>query len=171
MQENFGKLRNREDAARYVREKYARPCSTNLLDKMAVTGLGPEFRKVGRFVVYEESALDAWALPQIGPPQRSTSEAPARKPTTSAPSPQPQPEMARTKIPSYRVKNGNGFFEPTPAMRAAGIKPIACGPDGPAAWSKAREQLERWSDIKSRATPRRGSFAPAERQADGGREQ
>ena len=84
---------------------------------------------------------------------------------------QPQPEMARTKIPSYRVKNGNGFFEPTPAMRAAGIKPIACGPDGPAAWSKAREQLERWSDIKSRATPRRGSFAPAERQADGGREQ
>jgi hypothetical protein len=80
MQENFDKLRNREDAARYIREKYARPCSTNLLDKLAVSGLGPEFRKVGRFVVYEETALDAWALPQIGPPQRSTSEtAPARK--------------------------------------------------------------------------------------------
>jgi hypothetical protein len=83
MTSSLDKLRNREDAASYIREKYARPCTTGLLDKLAVRGTGPTFRKVaGRFVVYEEKELDAWALQQIGAPQRSTSESPptARRP-------------------------------------------------------------------------------------------
>jgi hypothetical protein len=73
---NLGKLLNRKDAAAYIREKYARPCTVGLLNKLAVRGDGPEFRKMaGRFVVYEQKALDAWAQAQIGAPQTSTSYA------------------------------------------------------------------------------------------------
>lgn len=73
--------RNRKDAADYIKQKHGRPCSKGLLDKLAVTGKGPIFRKIsGRFVVYEEPALDEWCADQIGPPQRSTSETPARRP-------------------------------------------------------------------------------------------
>jgi hypothetical protein len=51
MQDSLGKLRNRKDAAAYIREKYARPCTVGLLNKLAVKGTGPEFRRSGaRFV-------------------------------------------------------------------------------------------------------------------------
>lgn len=74
--ETIGKLRNRRDAAAFVRERFARPCSANLLDKMAVTGKGPAFRIIGgRFAVYEEKALVDWALADISDPVRSTSDA------------------------------------------------------------------------------------------------
>jgi len=80
MQDNLGKLRNRKDAATYVREKYARPCTVGLLNKLAVKGTGPEFRRSGgRWVVYEESALDTWARALIGEPQKSTSESGSRR--------------------------------------------------------------------------------------------
>jgi hypothetical protein len=52
--------------------------------------------------------------------------------------------MARVKIPYYRIKRGNGFWEPPAAWRALGALALACGPDGPAAWTKAREQLDFW---------------------------
>jgi hypothetical protein len=86
MTDILDKLYNREGAARYIREKYASPCTTGLLDKLAVRGTGPAYRKVaGRFVIYEEKSLDEWALAQIGEPQRSTSDSPrpARKPQRS----------------------------------------------------------------------------------------
>ena len=85
MPENRDKLRNRKDAATYIREKYARPCTVGLLNKLAVRGTGPVFRKMaGRFVVYEQKALDAWAGPQIGEPQTSTSKAGHRSATLAS---------------------------------------------------------------------------------------
>jgi hypothetical protein len=83
MHDELGKLYNRKDAAAYIRERYARPCTVGLLDKLAVKGTGPEFRRSGgRWVIYEEGALDKWARSLIGAPQRSTSESPptARRP-------------------------------------------------------------------------------------------
>ncbi len=52
--------------------------------------------------------------------------------------------MATVKLRYYVVKNGNGFWQPASHMRATGAKPIACGPDGPAAWSVAKAAFERW---------------------------
>lgn len=66
---------NSEDAAAYVRNKYGRPCSANLLTKLSCRGGGPIFRKISRFRVYETQWLDDWVKAQIGPPVRSTSEA------------------------------------------------------------------------------------------------
>lgn len=58
--------------------------------------------------------------------------------------------MARVKIPYYRIKRGNGFWEPTPEMRSAGLRPLACGPDGPEAWAKAQQRYKEWQKIKAK---------------------
>jgi hypothetical protein len=67
------KYLRRADAAVYVRSTWGIPCSTRWLAKLAVTGGGPIFRKVGRFPIYAPADLDAWAEHRIGKPQRSTS--------------------------------------------------------------------------------------------------
>jgi hypothetical protein len=64
----------RSDAATYITEQYGFPCSRQWLAKLAVIGGGPEFRKAGRYPIYEPSELDRWAEARIGPRQRSTSE-------------------------------------------------------------------------------------------------
>jgi hypothetical protein len=48
--------------------------ATATLAKLAVVGGGPPFSKAGRQVLYEQSALDEWALSRISAPVRSTSE-------------------------------------------------------------------------------------------------
>ena len=48
-----GYIRTR-DAARYLSLSY------RTLEKLRVTGLGPEYYKMGRAVVYAISDLDAW---------------------------------------------------------------------------------------------------------------
>lgn len=54
----------------------------------------------------------------------------------------------KLKIPYYRVKRGNGFWEPTREMRDAGLVAVACGPDGPGAWTRARAQNAKWAAVK-----------------------
>ena len=63
----------RDQAASYVREKWGVPCARATLDKLAVLGGGPIFRKAGRTPIYAPSDLDAWAQSRIGEPRRSTS--------------------------------------------------------------------------------------------------
>jgi hypothetical protein len=59
--------------------------------------------------------------------------------------------MGRVKIPYYVVKrNGRGFWQPTPEMRAHGALPLPCGPDGPEAWRVARDAYEAGAPAKSR---------------------
>jgi hypothetical protein len=64
----------RDEAADYVRQRWGIPCSRGLLAKLAVTGAGPLFRSAGRFPLYTEQDLDAWARARIGAPKRSTSD-------------------------------------------------------------------------------------------------
>ena len=71
--------------------------------------------------------------------------------------PGPGATVGRVKIPYYRVKGGNGFFEPTPTMRAAGFQPRPCGADGPEAWRRA------WSFYEDWQRHRRGEPAPSDR--------
>jgi len=69
------RYRRRAEAARYVREKWGLPCSPSWLAKLAVLGGGPLVHKAGRFPMYADSDLDAWAQDRLGKPLRSTSVA------------------------------------------------------------------------------------------------
>jgi len=66
--------RRRPQAAEYIEETWGIPCSVKSLAKWAVTGGGPAFRKAGKFPIYDEPDLDAWAEAKIGPRVHSTSE-------------------------------------------------------------------------------------------------
>jgi hypothetical protein len=68
--------------------------------------------------------------------------------------------MARVKVPYYRVKRGNGFWEPSKEMREAGMLATACGPDGPDAWHKAQECNARWKEIKNKDRTVKKKAAP-----------
>lgn len=53
--------------------------------------------------------------------------------------------MGKVKIRYYSVlKNGRGYWQPSREMRALGYRPVPCGPDGPAAWSKAEALTAAW---------------------------
>jgi hypothetical protein len=64
----------RADAARYIREARAIPCTPATLAKYACIGGGPPFRKAGKFPIYSRDDLDAWANQRLGGIVRSTSE-------------------------------------------------------------------------------------------------
>ena len=68
------KYLRRNEAASFVREKWAMPCSPKWLAKLAVVGGGPIYRKAGQYPIYLTADLDAWAQSRIGAPQRSTSD-------------------------------------------------------------------------------------------------
>jgi hypothetical protein len=69
----------RADAARYLRDNYGIPCVATTLAKYACTGEGPEFRRAGKFPVYAQDDLDAWAAQRLSRRVRSTSEFADRK--------------------------------------------------------------------------------------------
>jgi hypothetical protein len=61
--------------------------------------------------------------------------------------------VSKVKVSYYRVKrNGRGFWEPTPKMKALGFGSVPCGPDGPDAWARAEVWNNRWEG--SRKAPR-----------------
>ena len=71
------KFLRRDAAAAHLRAKWALPCSRGLLAKLAVSGDGPVYRLAGRFPIYSQDDLDAWAENRISEPRRMTSEAKA----------------------------------------------------------------------------------------------
>jgi hypothetical protein len=72
MSEDF---KSRPAAAEYLRARWGLRCSAATLAKLAVLGGGPEYRKAGRFPVYEIAALDAYAKAKLSPMSyRSTAE-------------------------------------------------------------------------------------------------
>jgi hypothetical protein len=72
--ESLPTMMRRADAARYIRESHAIPCSPATLAKYACLGGGPAFRKAGKFPIYSRADLDAWARERLGMLVRSTSE-------------------------------------------------------------------------------------------------
>jgi hypothetical protein len=61
---------------------------------------------------------------------------------------------AKVKIPYYSVRrNGRGFWEPRPHMRALGFYGVPCGQDGPDAWAIAEEWNRRWQAVKRGEAP------------------
>lgn len=65
----------RTDAAsEYLTAKYGFPTANTLTKYRCTSNSGPKFRMIGRFPVYLESDLDAWAESRMSPPVHSSSE-------------------------------------------------------------------------------------------------
>jgi hypothetical protein len=64
----------RQEAAAYLREQHNIRTSAATLAKYAVVGGGPAFRKDGRFPLYSEEDLEAWAQKRLSKRVFSTSE-------------------------------------------------------------------------------------------------
>lgn len=64
----------RHAASLYLLEKWGIERSPATLAKLAVTGGGPRFQHCGRFPLYPENELDAWAEQHLSPLRSSTSE-------------------------------------------------------------------------------------------------
>jgi hypothetical protein len=62
--------------------------------------------------------------------------------------------VAEVKIRYYSVRrNGRGFWEPRPSMRALGFRSVPCGRDGPDAWAVAEEWNHRWLAVRKGEAP------------------
>ena len=77
MPEALPKFLRRDSAADYVKRRWGLACSRGSLAKLAVAGGGPLFRSAGRFPLYTEDDLDAWAKARIGAPKRAKSDVPS----------------------------------------------------------------------------------------------
>ncbi len=68
------RLRDTREAADYLRDRGIPGASAFRLKQLRTEGGGPRYRKVGRFVVYEEVELDRWADARLSPPRLSTTQ-------------------------------------------------------------------------------------------------
>jgi len=64
----------REEASRYLKEKWGIDRKATTLAKLACVGGGPKFEHAGRIPLYPEPELDAWAQSLLSPLKRSTSD-------------------------------------------------------------------------------------------------
>jgi hypothetical protein len=70
----FPHYMRRQVASEYFWEVWGQAVSSNTLAKLAVTGGGPVYHKVGRFPTYSQPDCDDYAIRRLGPALRSTSE-------------------------------------------------------------------------------------------------
>jgi hypothetical protein len=71
----------RNAAALHLRQQYDLPITPQSLAKLAQTGGGPVFRRLGKYPVYTREDLNAWAESRLSGPLRSTSEIGTRSKT------------------------------------------------------------------------------------------
>jgi hypothetical protein len=64
----------RHEVPAYLLATFGLRCSHSTLARLAVNGGGPAFRKTGRDVYYDISALDAWAQHKLGPAAETATE-------------------------------------------------------------------------------------------------
>jgi hypothetical protein len=69
--------RRRPGASAYLAERWGLQYSPTTLANMARKGTGPVYRLRGKYAVYEEASLDAWAQLRISGLRRKASEAAA----------------------------------------------------------------------------------------------
>jgi hypothetical protein len=70
----------RNAASAYLHENHGLERAPSTLAKLAVTGGGPVFRRIGRVPLYAPDDLDAWVASKLSPPMRSTLKATSAKP-------------------------------------------------------------------------------------------
>jgi hypothetical protein len=87
---------NTPEACQYLLERHGIHRTTKTMNKYAVTGEGPRFRKAGRNRIYEPPHLDEYAESIKSPPVRSTSELPRREHAPRPPrAPEPRKKIAK----------------------------------------------------------------------------
>jgi hypothetical protein len=64
----------RHEVPAYLLATWGLRCSHSTLARLAVNGGGPVFRKSGRDVYYDISALDAWTQQKLGPAVETAAE-------------------------------------------------------------------------------------------------
>jgi len=65
-------LMNSREASRYFLSAHGMRVAPETLSNWRYLGIGPEFRRCGRAVVYTRAALDAFAESRLSAPLRST---------------------------------------------------------------------------------------------------
>ncbi|MCC8956134.1 hypothetical protein H8B02_22685 [Bradyrhizobium sp. Pear77] len=71
------KLLRRQAASQYLFDVYGLSRSPSTLAKLAVIGMGPAFRRIGRIPFYAPTDLDEWVTAALSAPMRSSSETPS----------------------------------------------------------------------------------------------
>jgi hypothetical protein len=71
---NTSRLLRRKAASQYLHEAHGLERAPSTLAKLAVTGGGPVFRRIGRVPYYSPEHLDAWVASKLSGPMHSTSE-------------------------------------------------------------------------------------------------
>ncbi|MFZ5574472.1 MAG: DNA-binding protein [Pseudomonadota bacterium] len=69
----MGKLLSRKEAADYLTNERGLRTASTYLQKLATVGGGPEYRRYGKYAVYEMEALDRYADSKLTAPRSSTS--------------------------------------------------------------------------------------------------
>lgn len=69
--------------------------------------------------------------------------------------------MNKITLPYYVVRGGRGYWQPNAKMIRSGAKCVACGPDGPDAWRKAKEAHEGWKARQSTLGRHKSTLSPA----------
>ena len=64
----------RKAAAQYLHEAHGVERAPSTLAKLAVTGGGPVFRRIGCVLLYAPHDLDEWVASKLSPRMRSTSQ-------------------------------------------------------------------------------------------------
>ncbi len=70
----------RKEASRYLTEDRGLPTANSYLQKLATVGGGPEYQRYGKYAVYTQAALDAYADSKLSTPRHSTSTSGNAKP-------------------------------------------------------------------------------------------
>ena len=68
------KFLRRKAASEYLHETHGLDRAPSTLAKLAVTGGGPTFRRMGRVPIYTPQDLDAWVEFKLSPRMHSTSQ-------------------------------------------------------------------------------------------------
>jgi hypothetical protein len=75
----ISKLLRRSEASTYLKDKWGVDRAMSTLAKLAVTGGGPPFQRLGRIPLYAADDLDEWVASKLSGRMRSTSDTAAPK--------------------------------------------------------------------------------------------
>jgi len=69
------RLLRRKAASEYLHDTHGLERAPSTLAKLAVTGGGPAFRRIGRTPLYDPRDLDTWVASELSPRMHTTSQA------------------------------------------------------------------------------------------------
>jgi hypothetical protein len=108
--EQMQKLLKRKEVPDYLEQTHGVRYSTSTLGRLACSGDGPTFRRIGRHTFYAAADLDLWIESKTSPPLQRTSDFPI-----DGRDPKPTAEAGTRRAGRARLKNKTpepDLFEP-----------------------------------------------------------